>query len=136
MTTPYDVAEKMAAILSTVQGLPRATPYETSQISAPCAQVAVEEFDPRYVFTQASATYQFEVIVYASTVSDRAADKLLQGFRALSGASSVTAAIQTSANWGSVDIDYAQVTLIGRTRVELVGAEEYWVLRFNVEVVF
>lgn len=114
----------------------RATPIVQDQIVAPIAVVARQAFDPRYIFSQAKAAYQFTVTVYADRTNERTAQNELDYYAEISGDGSVVAAIQNGDNWGDTDVDYAQVTNIGEVFVANISGADYLALRLDVEVVW
>ena len=136
MTTVSDVRQAMAdAISDNIVGL-RASAIVPDQMVAPIAVVSRQAFDPRFVFSQSKASYEFAVTIYVPRAADRAMQNLLDDFVELSGETSVIAAIQDGTNWTNVTVDYAQVVNVSEVQSVAVGTAEYLSVRLDVEVVF
>lgn len=130
-----EVRDALANAITAGTGL-RASALVLDTMAPPIAVVARQPFDPRLVFTQAKAAYQFAVRIYAGRTNERAAQEALDGWCELSGAGSVIAAIQNDANWGAVDVDYAVVTNVGEVQAVAIGESVYLTVELTVEVVF
>lgn len=103
-------------------------------VTAPCARVFRKEFDPRMVFSEGKSEYQFGIIVFTSRASPETSMNLLDLCAEVSGAQSITAAVQDEGNW-SFDLDYVQVTRIGGESIMEVAGVQYLTIDFDVEVV-
>ena len=112
----------------------RATPIVQDQIVAPIAVVARQAFDPRMVFSQRKAAYQFTVTIYVGRTVERAAQNELDGYAEISGDGSVIAAIQDGTNWVDVTVDYAVVTNVSEVQVAAIGEVQYLAVVLDVEV--
>lgn len=134
MTTVWEVREALANAVTDGCGL-RCQFYVPDQMVAPIAVVSRRAFDPRYVFSEAKAAYQFTVTVYVDRTADRTAQKTLDDYCELSGSGSVIAAIQDGDLW-SVDVDYAQVTQVGEVVAVAVSESQFLAVALDVEVVF
>ena len=134
MPTVLEVREALAGAITDGTGL-RSASLIQDQMVAPIAVVARREFDPRFVFSQAKATYEFTVSIYADRTNERAAQEALDGFCELSGTGSVIAAIQDSTLW-TVSVDYAQVVLVSEVQATAIAESQFLVVRLDVEVVF
>jgi len=135
MTTVFDVRQGLADAITDGTGL-RASHYVPEQMVAPIAVVARRSFDPRFVFSQSKATYELTVSIYVDRTNDRAAQETLDGFCEVSGVGSVIAAIQNSANWLNVSVDYAQVVNVSEVQAVGIAESQYFVVQLDVEVVF
>lgn len=138
MTTIADVRGQMATILgSNVTGMHGGFAYlADTLVNLPAAHVARPGYDPRLVFGGTKQAYKFQVFVYAPRTLDRQVQILLDTFAEPSGATSVTAALQNDANWGSVTVHYAEVTFIGPIKETEIAGVPYFVVAFDVEVVW
>jgi hypothetical protein len=134
MPTVAQVRDELADVITTGAGL-RAAALVQDTMVAPIAVVTRRPFDPRMIFSQAKAAYQFTVTIYVDRTDERAAQRALDTYCELSGTGSVTAAIQNGANW-SVTVDYAQVTQIGEVQAVIIGESNYLAVPLDVEVVF
>lgn len=134
MPTVTEVRDDLAAVITAGTGL-RAAPLVQDVMVAPIAIVSRRPFDPRMVLQQAKAAYQFTVTIYADRTDERAAQRKLDAYCELSGATSVLAAIQDGTLW-SEDVDYAQVTQIGDVQAVIIGESNYLAVEMAVEVVF
>ena len=138
MTTIAQVREGLAAAAS-VAGT-RVSPYLSDIKNVPCGMVSRPPFDPRLVFGGAKSSYVFRISYWFPRTTEVVTQQRIDELCDQTGSQSFTVAVQTSANW-AVDIDYAQVVLIGETVIELfpaantVGAE-YIRIDFDVEVVW
>ena len=124
----------LADVITTGTGL-RAAPLVQDTMVAPIAVVSRRPFDPRMVLSQAKAAYQFTVTIYADRTDERAAQRKLDAYCELSGATSVLAAIQNGSLWTKT-VDYAQVTQIGDVQAVIIGESNYLAVELQVEVVF
>lgn len=135
MTTTLEVREALCDILANVVGL-RAHPYPTDTITAPCAYVDLDDFDPRMVFGEQVSTYPFQVKAYYPRLADQAAQRSIDVLRATSGDGSLMEAVQDEANWPDELVHYCSVTRIGRAEITEIAAEPLFVVEFDLEVVF
>lgn len=135
MTTIAQVRDAMAAAVATIDGL-RAYAYELDTINAPAAHVVSLEYDPRYVMADAPTEYQFQIRVYVPRAAVEQAQKLLDGYREVSGATSIRAAVQNENNRPAGLADYFSVTRIGAVGVVEVAGAPYLYLEIDVEAVF
>lgn len=124
----------MKAAIETVSGL-RAFDYIQDSIDAPCAHVVPLEFDPRMVLGETKSEYQFQIRIYAARAAADQNQKLLDGYREVSGATSLTAAVQGNATLAAA-VDYAQVSRIGEVMVAEISGVPYLYLEIDVEVCF
>lgn len=134
MPTVTEVRDDLAAVITAGTGL-RAAPLVQDIMVAPIAVVSRRPFDPRMVLQQAKAAYQFTVTIYVDRTDERAAQRALDAYCELSGATSVLAAIQNGSLW-SKTVDYAQVTQIGDVVPVVAGESNYLIVQLDVEVVF
>ena len=136
MPTVSEVRQQIADIIDdNVEGL-RASPIVPDQMVGPIATVSRSAFDPRMVFSESRSTYEFAVSIYVPATADRAMQNLLDDFAELSGATSVTAALQNGDNWTNVTVDYAQVVNVGAVSKVQVDTADYFAIRLDIEVVF
>ena len=134
--TVATVRQALADAVDAISGL-RASAYMPDKINPPIAVVNTGDFDPRMVLGEGKCERQFVVSVYAGRTPETAAQKLLDTYSELSGATSVIAAIQ---GWAALNngttADYAQVTNVSGLKVATVGTIEYLLVDFEIEVVF
>lgn len=135
MPTVTEVRNGLADAINTGMAL-RTSPLVLDSMVPPIAVVARAPFDPRYVFTQSKAAYPFYVRLYAGRADERSAQEKLDEWTDLTGDDSVIAAIQDSANWTAVDVDYAVVTNISEVQTAAIGESVYLTVELSVEVVF
>lgn len=135
MPTVTEVRNGLADAIAAGTDL-RTSPLVLDTMVPPIAVVARQAFDPRYVFSQSKAAYPFYVRLFAGRTDERSAQDKLDTWCELSGTNSVIAAIQTDANWGTVDVDYAVVTNIGEVQSAAIGESVYLTVELSVEVVF
>jgi hypothetical protein len=137
--TVAQVRQALADACATVSGL-RSAPYMPDQINPPVAVVTPGDFDPRLTLGETKSQRQFVVSVYTGRTAETAAQKLLDSYCELSGATSVIAAIQGSAGLngatGGTYADYAEVTNVSALKVSTIGLTEYLLVDFEIEVVF
>lgn len=134
MTTIAQARTSLAGAISSGAGL-RSIPYLSSSIAHPCAHINPGPYDPRMVLGKSKAQYEFTVTVFVGTASDRAAQKRCDALREPSGVGSLVAAIEDGDLW-LVDVDYAQVTLVGEPTLAVIAEETLMMFEVNVEVVF
>ena len=132
MTTIATVRTAMKTAVETISGL-RAYAVIQDAINAPCAHIVPLEFDPRMVLGESKSEYQFQIRIYAARESADQNQALLDGYREVSGATSITAALQGNAGLAAV-VDYAQVTRIGEVGVVEISGVSYLYLEIDVEV--
>lgn len=135
MPTVTEVRNGLANAINTGMAL-RTSPLVLDSMVPPIAVVARAPFDPRLVFTQSKAAYPFYVRLYAGRADERSAQEKLDEWTDLTGDDSVIAAIQDSANWTAVDVDYAVVTNISEVQTAAIGESVYLTVELSVEVVF
>jgi hypothetical protein len=130
-----DVREALAeAVRST--GL-KCVAYPHGNVNPPEAWIIAGEFDPRLVYGSPKASQQFIIRLHAGLVADTAGHKLLDVYRETSGVQSVVAAINESVELNDGEAaDYAQVINVSPVSVAPMGALEYLVTDYTVEVVF
>jgi hypothetical protein len=134
MPTVTQVRDELADIITDRAGLRAAALVQDTMIP-PIAIITRRPFDPRMIFSQAKAAYQFTITIYVDRTSERSAQIQLDEYLELTGNDSVTAAIQNSANW-TLTVDYAQVTQIGEVQAVIIGESNYLAVPLDVEVVF
>ena len=135
MTTLLEAADALAKAVTEGSGL-RAVSLLDEDINAPIAEVALDEYDPRFVFTGEKAVYPFQVTVYVARTAVRAAQTALAGFRDLHSATSIVAAVQNSDLWPDDLVDYAAVTKVGRIVPVNVAGADYLTVTFDIDVCF
>ena len=135
MTTIAEVRSGLAAACVTVSGV-AASAYPTDQIVTHTVYVHRLPFDPRLIFTGSKAEHDFRLTVFANRAAETSSATWLEALAELSGSGSLIAAVQTSANWGSVSVDYAQVVNVGEVQVAEVAGVAYFVVSFDVKVVW
>jgi hypothetical protein len=157
MPTVTQVRDELARVITVGAGL-RAAALVQDTMVAPIAIVSRRPFDPRMIFSQAKAAYQFTVTIYVDRTDERAAQRALDNWCEIRSidlvvetdeqldaetgddllveeSASVVEAIQNGANW-LVDVDYAQVTQIGEVQAVIIGESNYLAVPLDVEVVF
>lgn len=138
MTTIAQARQALAAAVTTGTGL-RCERYQLDVINAPEACIVRREMSPGIVFDAGPEEFHFAVRVFAGRSADRQSQVLLDTYCEISGATSVKAAVETSANWGAISLDYARVTRIGEpfifAQVPEVGPF-FFAVDIDVEVVF
>jgi len=131
MTTVAQVRTQLAAIASGISGW-RGEAYLGEQVNPPVVKVTRGAYDPRYVHADTTAAYKFTLLAYWVRGAGDAGEAALDAVAPL-----LVAAVQDSANWGAVDVEYAQVTQVGEVAVaQWLDSVEYFVLPVDVEVVF
>lgn len=137
MTTFADVRAQLASICSGIDGW-YGDPYVGTTTGHGCIKVFRLSEDPRYVFGQATRRCIFRCTAYVNAADPAVAEADLDGLCELTGAGSFVAAVQTSANWDAVDVDFAQVVNIGETFVTTYGDQpgSFLACPFDVEVVW
>jgi hypothetical protein len=136
VTTIADVRIALADAVATISGV-TADPYQRDTVTAPAAQVLRREMDPRLVLGASKQAYAFTVRLFVRRGAEDTAQAQLDEFCAMSGVSSVRAAIEDEDSWPSPAIvDYAQVVLVGETEVQDVAGVQYLTVDFEVEVVW
>ena len=133
MTTIADVRQGLADAAA-VCGIPTYA-YEADVITVPSLYVSRLEYDPRFVFSQAKAPLRFLIIGYFNRTPTETSLRLIDTLSEYTGDGSLTAAVQSSSNWGPT-VDYASVTSVGRAEVVQIAGIEYLSVTFEVEVVF
>lgn len=128
------VRNAMKTAIETVSGL-RAFDYIQDSIEAPCAHVVPLDFDPRMVLGESKAEYQFQIRIYAARAAAQQNQILLDGYREVSGPTSVTAAVQGNSTLNAV-VDYSQVSRIGEVSVVEISGVPYLYLEIDLEVCF
>lgn len=134
MPTVSDVRDALAAAITTGTGL-RSSPLVQDTMVPPIAVISRRPFDPRLIFSQSKAAYEFNVTLYAGRTNERASQIALDEWCELSGSGSVIAAIQNGSNW-SVNVDYALVTNVSEVQAVAIAESNYLVVELTVEVVF
>ena len=134
MTTIADVRSQMAEAIATTGWA--VSSYEFDAINPPVVHIMVDEFDPRFVFGGGKRPIPFRVQAFANRTGEISSLKRLDALKEPTGSGSLTAAVQTSANWGAVSIDIAEVTSVGRTVEVEVAGNVYLMAQFIVEVLF
>ena len=115
----------------------RCDDYETDQIVAPCFQVGRNPFNPQLAQgSQTKAEHHFRVRHYVPRTADKQAQEQLDSAAETSGATSLKVAVETSSNWGSVDVDYAEVVEVGEIVEVSRGDAVYLMVEYDVRVVF
>lgn len=132
-TTIADVRGALKNCVETISGL-RGAAYIQDAINAPIAHIVPLEFDPRLVFNGSKTEYHFQIRVYVPRAAADQGQALLDGYREVSGSTSITAAVQNDTNWGAVDVDYALVTRVSPVSVVEVVGVPYLYLEIDVEV--
>ena len=133
MTTVAAVRDDIAAILNAKTI--RAIGWMPDAIPAPCVVVSRREMDPRMVFSEAKAAYQFLLRVYVPRTSERAGQDQLDEWCEPTGSTSIMAALQTGSNWTQT-VDYAVVTSIGEVFETARADEVFLAVDIEVEVVW
>lgn len=137
MTTIAQVREQMATICQGVSGINGSSAYLADAVAnTPGVHISRQAFDPRLVMSKARAGYPFQLVVYGSRLLDKQSQQLLESFCEPSGTTSITAAIEDGTKWGTVDVNYASVTNIGAIQESAVAGVTYFVVVFDVEVVW
>jgi hypothetical protein len=115
----------------------RVDEYVRDNFSPPCAEVHRREYDPRMVFSQAKAPYQFTVRVYAGRTHEQWSQVFLDDLCDINTETSLTMAVQDTDNWPSdVTLDYVEVTRIGEIVAVIREEVPYLMVEFDIEVVF
>lgn len=106
-------------------------------LNPPYAEIVRREMDPRYVFSGAKAQYQFTVRTYWPVTNERAAQVEMDELCDPLSTEGIVAAVEDETNWPStVTVDYAQVVLVGEQVVVERAGVPYFMVPFDVEVVF
>lgn len=133
MTTLAEARQELADVVSSV-GL-RCSPYLTDSIAAPCAMIGRRSIDPRETMGSTVHTFPMFVRLFVQRSSERAGQITLDEYCAVSGASSVMAALEDENNWTAGVVDYCVVTRIGEeTLASQQGGGEYLTVDIDVEV--
>ena len=136
MTTIAQARSGLAAAVTTGTGI-RCDAYETDQVLAPCFQVGRNPFDPRLAQgSQTKAEHHFKLRHYVPRTADKQGQVQLDAAAETSGATSVKVAVETSANWGAVDVDYAEVVEVGEIVSVDRGESVLLMVEYDVRVVF
>lgn len=130
------VRQAIADACATVSGL-HAAPYVPDQINVPQAVVGTVEFDPRMVMGEGKCVRDVMVRVYTGRTAETAAQKLIDTYTELTGATSLIAALQgaTALNNGTT-ADYVEVVRVRGPITEPIGTTDYLVLELDLEVCF
>lgn len=138
MTTFAEVRQQLAVIASNIPGGWYGDPYVGTQTGHGCIKVFRLSEDPRYVHGQTTRRCVFRCTAYVNAADPAEAEANLDELCELSGNSSFIEAVQTSSNWGTVDVDYASVINIGETFLTTFGDQPATFLAcpFDVEVVW
>lgn len=103
----------------------------------PYAEVVRLEMDPRMVFSGAKNQYQLRLRFYWSITNELAAQEEMDELCDPGGESGIVAAIENDELWPSdVTVDYAQVTLVGEQVVVDRAGVPYFMVPFDIEVVW
>lgn len=129
------VRDALADAAAGISGL-RSSPYHLDSINPPIAVVTPGEFDPRLVFGQGKQVRPFIVTVYAGRTTEVHAQKLLDTYTELSGATSLLAALQATAVATAAGADYVEVTEVSGLQVVPVGEINYLAVQWTVEVCY
>lgn len=132
MTTIATVRSTMGTAVATITGL-RAYDYIQDTINAPCAHIVPLEYDPRYVFSAAKVKYPFQVRIYVDREPADQNQKLLDGYREMTGSTSVLAGLQLQSNWSGV-VDDVDVIRIGEVSLIEVAGIPYLYLEIDVDI--
>lgn len=114
------------------------SPLVRDSISAPCAEIASGEWDPRFVMGEAKTTRDFIVTIFGGRVAEDTAQDNLDAYCDMTGTTSVIDAIQdeTNALNNGTTADYAVVKNVSELLVVPKGANDYLAIRLTVEVCF
>lgn len=123
----------LADACATISGL-HSSAYIVDAINVPMAVVGTVEFDPRMVMGESKCARQMRVTVYTGRTTEVAAQKLLDTYCELSGATSIVYAIQNNSALNAI-VDYLAVTSVRGPLVGTVGTIDYLILEIDVEVV-
>jgi hypothetical protein len=134
MTTIAQVRDAIKGAVETT-GL-SAVAYLVDTINPPVAHVFPTDYDPRMVFSSAKATYPFTVRVFMHRFVPTPQQQQLDALKEPTGSGSLTEAVQDSDNWGSVDVDYAQVVSVGGNVEREIAGTVYLTADFDIEVVW
>lgn len=135
MTSIADVRENLANIAGSVDDWSGSS-YVGDSVAAGTIKVFRPEFDPRVVFGGGKMQLTFRCVAYAKRIDSKFSEESLDALAELSGSGSFIAAVSNSENW-DVDVDYAQVVLVGEVAVSNWGdGTEYLACPFDVEVVW
>lgn len=131
--TIAQVRTAMATALDGISGL-RSSPYLTDQINPPQAMIDFEIPEYDLVFGRGADEYLFTVWIFDQRTSERSSQIRLDTWRDPSSASSLKQVLETNAGLLAV-CDYARVKSASVPRAVQVGATDYLVVEFQVEVV-
>lgn len=139
MTTIADVRGQLATIEDSLTGW-RGSGYVGDTIDAPAFTTAMLAGDPRFNLGETKQIATFRCTAYVKRTDTIRNEKALDTLADIGGSTSTSfvAAVQASASWGSVTIEYAQVINIGEVALTQFGtdAAEYLARPFDVEVVW
>jgi hypothetical protein len=136
VTTIAEVRDGIASAITTGCDL-RAVAYLSDNIPHPVAVVEPLPFDPRTILSESKSAHQFRVRVYVGRTAERSAQIKLDELREVTGATSLTAAVQDEDNWPTAGmVDYAMVTSIGGMQIATIADEQLMVVDFEIEVMF
>ena len=133
MTTLADVRSGIVEAVKAQTGL-RMLAYPSSTVPHPCGIVTLAAYDPRLVLGRAKAEYPFRISVFLGPASERYVQIRSDGIREPSGDDSIVEALESITDY--VDVDYAQVTLVGEPTEVVVNEETLMLIEFEIEVVF
>lgn len=134
MTSIADVRQALAQAIESGAGVV-AEPYALRTISAPCVHIVRAGMDPRMVLGAGKAAYEFRCVLFVASKDDVTSQQQIDEFCALSGSTSIKAAIEDGDLW-TASVDYASVTRIGDTVERAVADVIYDTVEFSVEVVW
>lgn len=137
MTTIAQVRSQLATIATGITGW-TGTAYVGDSVDAPMIKVSRPAYDPRMVLSGGKTVATFRCTAYVKRADTAVNEAALDALAEPSGSGSFVAAVQTSSNWGSVSVDYAQVVNVGETFLTAFGTDagEYLACPFDVEVVW
>lgn len=112
----------------------RAVGYVFEKIQPPMAVVAFDGMDYDLVMGRGADTYRFLVTVYAGRTSEEAAQKFLDLLCEPSGTGSLKTVVEADATLAGF-VDYVRVVSVSGVQVASVGATEFLLVEFSLEVV-
>ena len=112
----------------------RCSPYVIDVVNAPCVMVDRRQMDPRHVFGGTVTVYRFRLLAYFARTDLRSAQTLMDECCDVTGARSITAAVQDGANWPDNLIHTVSVVNVGDTYEREVAGVAYLTVEFDIEV--
>lgn len=113
----------------------RATAYITDSVNTPVAVVSLNEVNYDVVMGRGADDWQYTVTVYTSRTDETRAQKYLDDLREPTGSKSLKTLIEADAGIAAL-VDYVVVKSASPVRAQQVGASQYLLVEFTVEVCY